>query len=303
MQRLQTLAPSHSTSDADIIRDLFADHQVFTGISDQSHRATILERVLSVRSLIPSLHTFFEDIKYLEPCAKVMRTLYGKNAKHSIYMSYMGSFFEPPQQLVEHARLDLRPCPATSSQLFKQLGYLQLWLFAFRNFPLLVNATPRKSPEKDKPVVMEPSPALWQALGELSGTLGFKTEHAATLQQSDPTPQLVAQLLRQCSSDATVDPQTLTQLCRVVRTLTGKAQAPLGARFTAPAALNTAQRCGRPYEDDHYGDQGRMYLPQMFDFPATSGPNITSFYRKWNMIRIFFGVNEVSLKDEHSRDR
>lgn len=278
-----------------IIRELFANHQVFTTISNQSHRDMILEKVLSVRSLIPSLYTFFEDIKYLEPCAKVMRTLYGKNSKQSIYTSYMGSFFEPAQQLVEHARLDLRPCLSTSSQVFKQLGYLQLWLFAFRNFPLLSNTTPRKSPEKEKPVVMEPSPALWRALGDLSSTLGFKTDHAATLQQSDPTPQVVAQMLRQCSSDAEADPQTIDQLCRVVQTMNEKARVPLGADFTASSALNTAQRCGRPYEDDHYDDQGRMYLPQMFDYPTTPGPNITSFYRKWNMIRTFFGVNDVSL--------
>jgi hypothetical protein len=104
---LQGLAPQHSTVDAECISDMMLTKKIFGTVADEEDRATILASLLSVRSMIPSLFTFFEDLKYLEPCAKVLKALLPPGTRKSLTRGLMGSYFQEEEVLVEHASKDL----------------------------------------------------------------------------------------------------------------------------------------------------------------------------------------------------
>lgn len=294
VQMLQTLAPSHSTDDAEKVRRLFDAGTVFPRVTDRAERDELQSNVLTVQHMIPSLFSFFEDIKFLEPCAKVMRSLC-TTSKRTVRQGLMGSFFDPKEYVVEYAPDQLRVCTSISPQEYAEVAYVQLWLFAFRHFPQMSNTTTRKSPNKAKPTTVEPSPALRQALGHLAVTLGFKSENAYQMQQANPTAQIIEQLLRHQFPNSEYEPDAAVQLSNILKSARAKPRLPPDAVFTSGTSLETLQRCGRPYEDDHLEDQGCLFLPQILSKPETHGRCITTFYRKWNMIRVFFPVEDVGI--------
>ncbi|KAF8246772.1 hypothetical protein K440DRAFT_601988, partial [Wilcoxina mikolae CBS 423.85] len=74
VQYLQGRSPGHSQSDAVLVTDLMGKGKIFGGVQPSS-KVGILERLLRVDLLIPSIFTFFEDLKYLEVCASVLQRL------------------------------------------------------------------------------------------------------------------------------------------------------------------------------------------------------------------------------------
>ncbi|QSS51639.1 hypothetical protein I7I53_07007 [Histoplasma capsulatum var. duboisii H88] len=74
VELLQGRAPTLSTEDVEYINEVFAERLVFADVDDE-RRENFRARVLQIEYIIPSLHTFHEDIKYLEPMAKLVRGL------------------------------------------------------------------------------------------------------------------------------------------------------------------------------------------------------------------------------------
>lgn len=253
-------------------------------------REQLRRNISLVKTPIPSLYTFFEDIKYLEPCAKVMKTLLPFKTRQSIHKSLMGSYFEQQDPLVEHAYDDLRV--HDSSRQTPIIAYQQLWLFALRNFPLMTNFTTRKTQDREKPLAIEPSPSTWQEFGKLAVTLGFKTPSAEELQSQDPSQMIVTQLLERYAEGSSTNLTAVRKIAGILCSVKRQQEAPEAAEFFSDKPLLSIERCGRPFEGDHYMDKSNLYLPQMYYVPS-SGENMTTFYRKWNMFRVFLGIKDV----------
>lgn len=58
--------------------------EVFSFDVFENQRPSILARLKSIKYIIPSLHTFLEDTKYLESCAKIMKSILPINFKDFI---------------------------------------------------------------------------------------------------------------------------------------------------------------------------------------------------------------------------
>ena len=71
-----------------------SQRNLFPNIDDVPIRTRIQESLLRVPCLIPSLATFFEDTKWLEPVAKVIRKLLPPSCKKSnrraLFRKYTG---------------------------------------------------------------------------------------------------------------------------------------------------------------------------------------------------------------------
>ncbi|KAF1349754.1 hypothetical protein BDV97DRAFT_376998 [Delphinella strobiligena] len=85
---LQLLAPSASTADKESIICLMQERTLFPMIRDSAVRAETTQRILATHGRILSLFTFFEDTKYLEPCAKIMKLLLPQKQKETIRICY-----------------------------------------------------------------------------------------------------------------------------------------------------------------------------------------------------------------------
>jgi hypothetical protein len=272
---------------------MMSTKKIFGTVADEEDRATILASLLSVRSMIPSLFTFFEDLKYLEPCAKVLKALLPPGTRKSLTRGLMGSYFQQEEVLVEHASKDLRTHSVMASETASALACQQLWLFAFRNFPLMTNFTTRKELDKCKPAAVEPSPFAWQEFAELALSLGFKTPLIDELRSKDSTKLIIAQLFERFTDPQSVnDSNASEKIAAILGSLQRRKESGGRPVFTSGDQLPTLRRCGRPFEDDHLADKPCLYLPHMHREPSR-GANITTFYRKWNMFRVFMGIKDV----------
>ena len=92
--------------------------------------------ILGAQDRIPTLRTFFEDLKYLGPLASSMKLLIDPPAKQtSIHTIFLGISY------------------GNESEFGR--SYRALWLFCMQNFPQLVSSPPRKEPKCPKPTVFE----------------------------------------------------------------------------------------------------------------------------------------------------
>lgn len=71
---VELTAPQTSSSDAERLRGQIRGGQVFGAFDDQE-REHILTKLLLVDGLIPSLHTFFRDLQYLQACVDCVKRL------------------------------------------------------------------------------------------------------------------------------------------------------------------------------------------------------------------------------------
>ncbi|KAL9042038.1 MAG: hypothetical protein Q9214_003906, partial [Letrouitia sp. 1 TL-2023] len=63
------------TEDASLVEGLISRREIFPTVASHSIRANILGRLREIKHVIPTIHTFLEDTKYLEPCAQIMKSI------------------------------------------------------------------------------------------------------------------------------------------------------------------------------------------------------------------------------------
>ena len=182
---LETLAPGVSSDDDLKICGLMSERKIFAKLTTEAHRNQVLLNLRGLGYMIPSLYTFFESLKYIEPCAGIMRQLAQMKGHASIKKAMWSSYIRTPETIVEYAERDWRPNESISDEVDRAVGYQQIWLFTMRHFPHMANVTTRKDKRGEKPNALEPNPILWQRLGELSCRLGFQTATARKLRKSD----------------------------------------------------------------------------------------------------------------------
>jgi Protein of unknown function (DUF3723) len=159
---LETLAPKFSTQDSAAMRRAMHDKILFPQISGEIARGRILNRILKIPERIPSLFTFLEDTKYLEPCAKALKLLFpvipprSTSSLRETFSRHL-SVRQSPRMPVQQSEQVYASLHVARAQVGEWLAYRQLWLFAMRHFPDLTDTLPRKDPRKPKPKSCEPS--------------------------------------------------------------------------------------------------------------------------------------------------
>jgi hypothetical protein len=96
---LETLAPGKSKADRRAVRRLVAEGKLF-GRLNENRRAEldlVLENINAIETVIPSLYTFFEMLKHLEPCARIMRSLVSLKEHKTIKESLLAFYKELEQ--------------------------------------------------------------------------------------------------------------------------------------------------------------------------------------------------------------
>lgn len=152
VDRIQGRCLALSKDDDNEIKILMSQRQLFPSIKDDLQRSQTLLRLRSIPYIIPSIYTFLEDTKYLEPCAKIMKIL-PKGFRGTISQAFNKSHNGQRrfrEQIGEDKHYDR---DEDTGPIARRRGYVQLWLYAFRHFACMVNQAPRKDPGKPKPVM------------------------------------------------------------------------------------------------------------------------------------------------------
>ena len=301
VRKLETLSPKSSTRDAELVTRMMDDLSLFSQVRDDADRMVIHSNLLECR-MIPSLYTFIENLKTLEPCAQILRNLFPSKHEPSVYQALWASYSQPTKLYVEYAVDDIRPHPSSSAERDFEIGYQQVWLFTLRNSPAMMPDTLRKG-GSERPSGSQYSrgndPRVWQRLGALAVSVGFQTEEAEDLAAQDGEHRLAAQLVNRAEIGDAVAGEATQRIAAILRSAQQQSSesAALGesshVTFAGEEWLPPERRCGKPFDDDHELDRHSLFLPMMHVTPDQPSENVSTFYCKWEMFRAFFGLHKV----------
>ncbi|KAI9676517.1 MAG: hypothetical protein M1817_000675 [Caeruleum heppii] len=313
VELLQLRFPTYSLRDRSEIRILMNDGKLFPGVADEDTRCLILDRLQMMPHMVPSLHTFFEDTKYLEPCAKILKRLlpakFKGSIKRAIIKRYTGVNRPEGEVVIQESKTSFSRCNGSETEAI-MAAYRQLWLFAMRHFPDMIAVTPRKDAGGVKPEIKEPDEECWHRYAELTYTLGFDFKEIHRLREEDPDRVKVEAFLRQArppeqfqfdeiAFDAEVQRIYATLKKIQPRQLTVKRPSLSRRREEAPLA----QRCGRPFEKSHYRDRNSLFLRNIYNARHVETKDyVTSFAVKRSVFFAFFGHDSAvsGLREAHS---
>ena len=291
VQRLETLCPKTSVQDAELMTALMDDNSVFPLVHNDADRAMIHSNLLECH-MIPSLYTFIENLKYLEPCVNILRSLLPPKHKRSVRRELLGSHFRPSELWVEYAMHDTRPHPSNSEEHDRELAYQQLWLYALRNFRAMSRATPRRG-ASETAERRSNDPLVWQKFGALAVSLGFWTEAAEDLAAQDGEDRLAAQLVNCPELGSAAAPEATQQIASILRNVHRYSSGAPRMTFAGEAWLPPERRRGMPFDEDHEIDRPSLFLPVMYAKPDGPSEYINTLYCKWEMFRGFLGIEKV----------
>ena len=150
--------------------------------------------------LIPSLYTFFEDFKYLESCVHCIKQLYGPSTK-SVWEAMRLIFIPSSDSGTEESVIQTSECTfrhqcATYMEYF-ETGYLQVWLYAIRYYPLMPPDLKKDDDLLAKPACTKANVRVIYKIAELTCQLRFKSPEIDVLINSSPDHQIAQAALLQ----------------------------------------------------------------------------------------------------------
>lgn len=289
VERLELLAPSISNTDRKLVEEFVRSRQVFETVTSEPARARITITLTSIPGLIPSLRSFFENLKYLEPCCNILKKLFSADEKRSIYQALSAAYFAPREYPVEFSERRNRPAQTgANDKEGNWLAYVQLWAFCMRHFPSMTQITPRKETGKKKPST-RPNSALWHHLGDLAVRLGFRTDEALAFQKEDPHRCLAEQLLKSLRPYSVTDESIVTQVAIALKKVDGESGEDKWPKLTRDQYLPTERRCNRPFEDDFEEDRQSLFVPLIYKTETPEGTEISSFFVQKDIFVNFLG--------------
>lgn len=293
---LQLLAPGKSRNDAKKACGLILSGQAFAEFSDEDRR-TIWNRMKNFDGLIPSLYTFFEDFKYLESCVHCVKRLYGPSTKsvweamRSIFVPFSDSDTE--ESVIQTSECTFRHQRATDMERL-ETGYLQVWLYAMRHYPLMP-----PDPKKDDDLLAKPARAKADArviyeMAELAHRLGFKSPEIDALIDGSPDHQIARAALLQARKPNRFryDAQKFEILVSRISDCFAEAvpdQPGMVHDLLADSTVKPRARCGMPQTRTHKQDSPMLFLDHLHADDVGVADTITSFFVRRCVFFAFFG--------------
>jgi hypothetical protein len=146
VEKLQLLVPGGM--DRTKVKGLVLSGGAFSKFN-QSERKSIWRILRRRGEIVPSLHTFFKDLSYLEVTASCLGRLVDLAALRKRTMrSAMKQIYDPTrhgrnQYQIQVSETEFRPCSGSAEE-GRESGYRQLWLFAFRHYLQMPKARQKK---------------------------------------------------------------------------------------------------------------------------------------------------------------
>ena len=151
---LELTAPGACKRDAETLWSQFKSGRIF-GAFSEPERESIWKEVLSCSRdrLIPSLFTFFEDLKYLEDLADCVKHLLHISPRDSVFSAFEHSFSDARQVadqcVIQVPESTFAAAPGCSTDRI-QLGIRQMRVATMRDY-LEMPAGPKKADPLAKP--------------------------------------------------------------------------------------------------------------------------------------------------------
>lgn len=301
---LQLLAPGKCRSDAQKARGLVLGGQVFAGFDDEERRL-IWNHMQEFDGLIPSLYTFFEDFKYLESCSRCVKRLIGPST-NSVWKS-MSSIFIPSEGgegVIQTSESTFRSERASDAERLDK-GYLQVWLYAMRHYPLMP-----PDPKNDDDLLAKPERGkaddrVIYDMAELARRLGFDSPEIRALTGGSPDHQIARAALLQARKPGRFryDPQQFDALVqRVVECFAAAVPEEAGqvCELLADSSVSARARCGMPRMRTHKQDSPLLFFDRLHADVEVADTITTFFVRRCVYFAFFGKPARLGSVDDHT---
>lgn len=262
VRALELRAPQASKKDAEVILARVRGGTAF-GAFSASERNRILGQLQKVSGLIPSLSTFFKDVRYLELCANSVKRL-GASSQSLGVFECMQDKFTGANQLDGHVKIQVgyhawTYVPGGIAEQ-KDLGCRQIYAYAMRNYPYMQreaskpNILTRATAKADNAVVTH--------FADIAYQLGFRSDEIIALRQCtalEPAPEDYSRSTRPA-----------------VRTVLD---------------LPIAERCGVPRIPAYEEARDSLFINHLHD--ERQGEGVTPFFVRQSIYFAFFGRPET----------
>jgi hypothetical protein len=288
VHNIELLAPKYSPIDKELVEDLMSRGVLFPSQSDARVRQSLLNNICTFSGLIPSLRTFFEMLKYIEPTCEALRKLLDTRLKSTIRSSLRGLFFEPEQlyvQVSERKQVEVLSTLSSRDQFL--VAYADLWAHCSRHFDELTASTPLKDPNESKPVSKGPNPVSWNQLARFALSRGFRIPNAQNLVDEGEKCYFELALDYLHKVDPTCNSFTAHQIQKVVmNSLPAHWDDSNGTELADTKYLPPERRSGRPFESDLMREKQILFIPRLYDASPCQEATLT-FVRQDLFSRLF----------------
>ena len=303
IEAIQLRAPLSSKTDHDFLCTSMDSGKLFPLIRNSTTRLAIRKNLLSVNHLIPSLFTFLEDLKYLKPRSKIMKSLLPDPLKMTIREGFHQHFFGGDSSTNEHTVFQNQESSFVavigSWQDCFVLGLLQLWAFSTRYFPQMIQFTPKMDEGSVKPLVQEPNAHIWYKFADLAHRLGFRSQEIDKILAENTDVKITPGSLHTLrpevmyGSNAVPFASLAQEVNKSLQNVCCSRERETRPHITVADAEELSHRCGMPYNESQERDREYLFLDTLYDSPDrynSSGDEISSFYVKRAIFFAFFGT-------------
>lgn len=300
---LQGRCPSKSLEDHTYVETQMLKGDILPAIKSWEQRSAILERIYSVEYIIPSIHTFLEDTKYLELGAKILKEILPVNCKYSIAQAFGSLHNGQPGLKLQQQEYSFEDSVQPSGSLAQWMAYRQLWSLSLRQFPWMIGHAPRKDARKPKPKRPNIQPRWWYELASLASESGFQQIRQPYPNLQNVDAEMAENFLREARPPEFfgVEPMELhgkvQAICVILQGIAGKEAAARVPELTSDyddCGFDIANRCGIPFEKSFLADRQYFFLKYLYSdsYSITPKHYLTSFDVKRDMFHSFFGTVE-----------
>lgn len=143
---LQLRNPLQYPADGAYIKAQIDGQVLFPNIKDQLVRSRILGQILNLKSTIPSIETFLEDLKWLEPCSNAIREHITRKSKGSL-SKILSRGFDYQRHVLSNKIVSQ---DTDQKRAAFRVTYRMLFAFAWQHFPELSGISPKQDQGKQK---------------------------------------------------------------------------------------------------------------------------------------------------------
>ncbi|KAE8155499.1 hypothetical protein BDV40DRAFT_294282 [Aspergillus tamarii] len=296
---LQLYAPRASKVDRKTVKGKILGGDVFSNFS-RSERAAIWEKIRTHEmcdGIIPSLHTFFRDISYLELCANAVKRLVVLNKQQLTVRSALVHSFRSRHSngscLIQTTETSFRRQPGSRDERISS-GYRQIWMYAMRHYPDMakdLQRGPKANPTRAKARATADESVI-HGMATLAKKLGFRTPPIKAILRQSPDQQIArAALLKARKPDHYhYDHETFESLVEQIASCFALAipnEAAPVAHITG-RAIQLKERCGVPQEQTQQLDRPHIFFDTLHS-ATVSQRNLSSLEVRRSVYYAFFG--------------
>jgi hypothetical protein len=287
--------------DRRFIQQIFHDNLAFPRVTDPASRSQLLQAALNYSGIIPSVHLFFEDIKYLKPMTDILKKVLPFKFKGTIRQAMLRYFMPTPENRIQVSENDFDERECNSQEELFWSAYRQCFLFAMRHFFGLTDIHPRGHSQSSKSERLEPSD-LWKRLKFLLRHLGFVLDRSRNAKAPPSTECIAIQALLARLRPPELfeyDHAILTECSNHVATVLSQikpriisASRPLQSA-DVPQNWTLAHRCGMTDTDTFFSDRKYLFLRNIYSPDDEPCESVTSFAVKRDIFKSFFPDSDM----------